>query len=117
DLVWWEICGKRGEATQRPPGNFPAGTCQAGNYAGFDRVGRDYHNGNFSCCLLCRQCAGDVECHDHIDLKPDQLGRKLGKSLEFSFCGAKLKCNVLALRIPKLTQSFPEFFLERLRVC
>jgi hypothetical protein len=49
--------------------------CQAGNNARLDRVGRDYHNGNFTCCPLRRQCAGDVEGYDHIDLKPDQFVR------------------------------------------
>src|SRR2546425_5764351 len=41
--------------------------------------------------------------------KPDQLGCKLGKSIQLSFRGAKLECNVLSLHIAKFTQSFPEF--------
>ena len=101
---------------QRHAGNVPARTRQAGNYAGFDRVARDYDDWNFSCCLLRRQRAGDVERHDHIDLKPDQLGRKLGKSIQLSFRGAKLECNVLPFHIAKFTQSFPEFLFEQLRV-
>src|SRR6266542_1851341 len=90
--------------------------CQAGNYAGFDRVGRDYDNRNFSCCLLCRQRTGDIERHNHIDLKSDQFGSKFGKSIQLSFPGAKLECNVLPFNMAKFTQSFPEFLFERLRV-
>src|SRR5207302_11435393 len=82
-----------------------------------DRVGRDYHNGDFTCCLLRRQCAGDVERHDHIDLESDQLASKLGKTIQLSFRRTKLKCNVLPLYKTKFTQSFPEFLLERLRIC
>src|SRR5437588_2321298 len=101
---------------QRHAGNVPTGARQAGHYAGFDRVGRDYYNRDFTCCPLRRQCAGDIECHDDIDLEPEQLGRKLGKSIQLSFRRAKLKCNVLSLLIAKLTQPSPEFLLERLRV-
>ena len=88
---------------QRHAGNVPAGTCQARNYASFDRISRDYHNGDFTCRLLRSQCAGDVERYDHIDLKPDQLGRKLGKSIQPSFRGAKLESNVLPLHIASFT--------------
>ena len=60
---------------------------------------------------------GDVERHDHVDLEPDQLGRELRKSIQLSFRGAKLECNVLPFHIAKFTQSFPKLLLERLRVC
>src|SRR5262249_24430545 len=63
-----------------------------------------------------RQCAGDIERHDHINLNPDQLGRKIGKPIQLSFRRAELKCNVLPLHIAQFTQSIPEFGLERLRV-
>ena len=49
-------------------------------------------------------------------MEVDQFGRKLGKSIQLSFRGAKLECNVLPLHIAKFTQSFPEFVLERFRV-
>src|SRR4029450_9225232 len=101
---------------QRHPSNVSTGMCQAGNYAGFDRVGREYHGWYSTCCLLRRQCAGDVERHNNIDLEPDKLGGKLGKSVQLSFRGAKLKRNVLPLQIAKFTQPFPEFLLERLCV-
>ena len=45
----------------------------------------------------------DVERHDHIDLEPDQLGRKLRKPIQLSFRRAKIKCNVLPLDIAKFT--------------
>jgi hypothetical protein len=48
--------------------------------------------------------------------QPDKLGRELRKSIQLSLRGAKLECNVLSLHIPKFTQSFPEFVLERFRV-
>src|SRR6266480_3927172 len=102
---------------QRHAGNVFAGTRQAGNYASFDRVGRNYHNWDFTCCLLRRQCAGHIERHDHIDLKPNQLGHKLWELIQPPSRGAKLKCNVLPFHIAKFTQSFPELPLERLRVC
>src|SRR5262249_8788798 len=102
---------------QRHAGNVPAWPCQASNYAGFDRVGRDDDNGDFTCCLLCGQCAGNVERHDYIDLEPDQLRRKFGQSLQLSFRRAKLKRDVLPFHITKFTESFPEFLLEGFSVC
>src|SRR5262249_7358258 len=57
------------------------------------------------------------ERHDHIDLKPDELGRKLGKSIQLSFCRAKLKCNAFPFLIAKFMQPVLKFFLERLGVC
>jgi len=50
------------------------------------------------------------------NLKPDKLGRELRKSIQLSFRGAKLECDVLPLYVAEFTQSFPELVLERLRV-
>ena len=82
---------------QRHASNVSARMCQARNYASLNRVGRDYHNREVTCCLLRRQRTGDVQCDDYINLKPDQLGRQLGRSIQLAFCRAKLKCNVLPL--------------------
>src|SRR5262249_30248438 len=75
-----------------------------------------YHDRDILGCLLCRQRAGHIQRHDHIDLEPDKLGRELWKSIQLSFRGAKLECDVLPLYVAEFTQSFPELVLERLRV-
>jgi len=62
--------------------NVSARTRQAGNYPGLDRVAGDYYDRDISCSLLCRQGAGDVERHDHVDLEPDKLGREPRKLIQ-----------------------------------
>jgi hypothetical protein len=95
---------------------FPPGLAKLGDYSGFDRVACQYHDGDITCCLLRCQRAGHIERHDHVDLEPDQLGRKLGKSIQPFFRGAKLEFDVSSLDIAELAQSFPESIPERLRV-
>ena len=101
---------------QRHARNVSPGPRQAGDYSGFDGGSCQYHDGDITCCLLRCQRAGDVQCHDHIDLEEDQLGCKLGESIQPTFRGAKLECNVSSLHIAKFTQSFPKPGPERLRV-
>jgi transcriptional regulator with XRE-family HTH domain len=64
----------------------------------------------------CFAASGDVERHDYIELEPDKLGRQFRKSIQLSFRGPKLECDVLSLDIAKYTQPFPEFLPERLCV-
>ena len=90
--------------------------CQAGNYACFNRVGRNYHNGDLMCRLFRRQCAGDVQRNDHVDFKPDQLGRKVGKLIQLSFRRSKFKCNVFPFYIAEFAQPIAELILEQLGV-
>src|SRR5262249_43813286 len=79
------------------------------------RVARQYHNRDFSCGLLRRERTRGVERNDEINLEPDKFGRKLRKSIQLAFRGAKFECNVLPLDIAKFTQSLPKFLLEGLR--
>src|SRR5262249_51371701 len=53
-----------------------------------------------ACCLLRRKGARDVERYNHIDLEPHQFGSKLGESIQSSFGGAELICNILPLYMP-----------------
>ena len=89
---------------------------QAGNNAGFYRVGRDGDNRGIPRCLLRGQCAGDVEGYDHINLEPDKFCREPGKSIRLSFRRAKIECDVLALNVTKFTQSFPKICFKKLSV-
>ena len=59
-----------------------------------------------------RQGARDVERYDHIDLEPHQFGSKLRESIQSSFGGAELICNILPLYIAKFTHSVLEFLFE-----
>ena len=72
----------------------------------FDWVGRDMTMGISCGCLLRSERAGHVERHDHVDLKPDQLGSKRGKAICLSVGGAEIKLDVLPCHIAKLAQPF-----------
>src|SRR6516165_3221140 len=90
--------------------------CQAGNYACFNRVSRDYHNGNFMCRLFRGQCTWIVERNDDIDLEPDKLGCKDGKLIQLSFRGSKFKRNVFPFHVAEFAQPIAELVLEQLGV-
>jgi hypothetical protein len=85
---------------------FPPGRAKLATMPVFHWVGRDGYNGNFACCLFCGQRGRHIERHDHVHFDPDQFGRELRKTVQFSFRGAKLECNILSLYISKFTQPF-----------
>src|SRR5262245_36305690 len=90
----------------RQSGDVAARSRKTRNDAGADRISRSReHDRDHRCRLLGRERRESVVRHDNIDLKPDELGGDLGKSLAASLGPAMLDCEIAAVAPPQFPQS------------
>src|SRR4029450_3305457 len=73
-----------------------------GHRIGYD--GKD--DWNLRCCVLCRPSRDPTHCQDDINFETNQVGSKLGVSLELPFGKWGLEGDVLALDIAELRKVF-----------
>src|SRR5262249_21766453 len=90
----------------RQAGDVAARSRQTLDDACADRISRSReHDRDHRCRLLGRERRESVVRHDNIDLKPDELGGDLGKSLVASLGPAILDCEIAAVAPPQFPQS------------
>src|SRR5262245_17669081 len=90
----------------RQAGDVAARSRQTLDDACANRISRSReHDRDHRCRLLGREWRESVVRHDNIDLKPDELGGDLGKSLVASLGPAILDCEIAAVAPPQFPQS------------
>src|SRR5262245_13423878 len=90
----------------RQAGDVAARSRQTLDDACANRISRSReHDRDHRCRLLGRERRESVVRHDNIDLKPDELGGDLGKSLVASLGPAILDCEIAAVAPPQFPQS------------
>src|SRR5262245_10579750 len=90
----------------RQAGDVAARSRQTLDDACANRISRSReYDRDHRCRLLGRERRESVVRHDNIDLKPDELGGDLGKSLVASLGPAILHCEIAAIAPPQFPQS------------
>ena len=99
-------------AHRRQARNVCAGPGKAFDQARSDRIAGDDDDRDVTGGLLCRHGAGRVESDNHIDLKPDQLGRELRQPAELAFSRSELDHIIAFFNAAQLAQPFAKLLLE-----
>ena len=85
------------------PGHVATRSCETGDEAGADRVGRESHDDrDFVGCLHRGADRGFPADHQHVDRQTRELSRESGKTIEASFGAALFELEVAALDISEV---------------